>query len=186
MTRLAVMGIVVSAALTAAPVEAQRVEVGAGGGYAFGGGVEDPGPSLATLDACVAIWPLENWGVAVRRVSGPGEDLLDTPFVSADRTFLGQADLHYWTATARYRRPIGRSAGVQVGLGFQKSGQFSTVWMFNGQRRVAPDTFFGGAALELLATRRVWRRFALHGGVTVESNLETTNVHPVLLAVVGF
>jgi hypothetical protein len=171
MRTLAAVGVFVcAAASTVAPAEAQRLEFGAGGGYAFGGGVEDPGPSLATLDASVAVWPLTRWGVAVRRVVGPGEDLRDPPIVSRDRTYLGQGDLRYWTVTTRFRRPIGSSLGLQLGLGLQKSGRFSTVWILDGQRRTAPTAFFDGAAL----------------GVTVESNLETTNVHPVLLAVVGF
>ena len=53
---------------------------------------ENPGPSLGTIDVAAVVWPWARWGVAVRLVKGPGEDLHE-PVVSGDRTFLGQADL---------------------------------------------------------------------------------------------
>src|SRR5580765_6195060 len=69
------------------------VELEGGGGYVFGSGAEDPGPSLPTLDAAVVVWATERWGVAVRRVEGPGEDLYTTPAEIPDRTFLGVGHL---------------------------------------------------------------------------------------------
>ena len=181
------LGVVVLVAGSApSPTLAQHVELGAGAGYVFGSGAEDPGPSLPSVDGSVAVWPFTHWGVAYRRVSAPGDDLWDTPVQSGDRVYLGQARLRYWTATARYRRPIGPSSGVQFGLGVQKGGEFSTIWTLRGQHRVDPDSFFSGMALEAFVTRRVWRHLAIHAGATFDFNVETNSLQPVVLAVMGF
>lgn len=64
------------------------VELEGGGGHVFGVGAGAPGPSVPTLDAAVVIWPAERWGVALRRVEGPGEDLYPIPKESLDHTLF--------------------------------------------------------------------------------------------------
>lgn len=187
MRTLVVFGVVaLVVSLTPSPTLAQHVELGAGGGYVFGSGVENPGPSLPSLDGSVAVWPLSHWGVAYRRVSAPGEDLWDTPSQDGDRTYLGEGHLRYWAVTGRDRRLLGSSTGVQVGLGLQKGGQFSSVWILRGQRRVDPSIFFNGIAVEAFVTRRLRRHLTIHAGATFDFNIETNNLQPVVLAVVGF
>jgi hypothetical protein len=164
-----------------------RIEFEGGGGYVFGGGTEDPGPSLPTLDAAFVVWPGERWGLAVRLVEGPGEDL-HAPIESLDRTFLGSGHLRYWTVTARYRRPLHRDLGVEVGFGKVFGGEFATVQVFHNppRRSATTDTFFGGLALEGLVTRRLARHFAVKAGLTYDFNVETANLQPVALGVIGF
>jgi hypothetical protein len=93
-----------------------RVEFGGGAGYVFGGGAEDPGPSLPAFDAIVFVWPFERWGVGFRWVEGPGEDLhapirrsshrsQSIPFstarcISANRVFLLIARIKARTSSA--------------------------------------------------------------------------------------
>jgi hypothetical protein len=163
------------------------VEFEGGGGYVFGGGTEDPGPSLPTLDATIVVWPASRWGLAVRLVEGPGEDL-HLPIESLDRTSLGSGHLRYWTVTARYRRPLQRDLGVEVGFGKVFGGEFATVQVFhNPPRRVSTaDTFFGGLSLEALVGRGLARHFAMKAGLTYDFNFETANLQPVVLGVVGF
>jgi hypothetical protein len=168
--------------------QAQRVEVEAGGGYVFAGGAENPGPSLATVDVGVVVWPWTKWGVAVRLVEGPGEDLHE-PVISADRTFLGQADLHYWTVTVRRRIALTNARGVELGFGQLFGGRFSTVQQFHDppRRVTGPHTFFPlGSALEAFITQAAGRHFAVKGGLTFDFNVETTNLQPVVLAVIRF
>src|SRR5437870_759657 len=93
------------------------VEIEGGAGYVFGSGTEDPGPSLPTLVLAVVGWPTEHWGVAMRRVQGPGEDLYATPVEIPDRTFLGLGHVRYWTVTARHRGSLCRDPGLALGCG---------------------------------------------------------------------
>jgi hypothetical protein len=163
------------------------VEFEGGGGYVFGGGTEDPGPSLPALDGTIVVWPVERWGLAVRLVEGPGEDL-HTPIESLDRTFLGSGHLRYWTVTARYRRPLRRDLGLEVGFGKVFDGEFATVQVFHNppRRSSAADTFFNGLALEGLVTRGFARHFAVKAGLTYDFNVETANLQPVVLGVIRF
>jgi hypothetical protein len=165
---------------------AQQVELELGAGYVFGGGVEDPGPSLATVDAAVAVWPSERWGVAVRLVEGPGEDLHE-PIASGDRTFFGLADLHYWTVTARRRIPLSSARRIDVGFGGLFGGRFSSVeQLHDPPLRGGARTTFSGFALESFLTQSVADHFAVRGGATLDFSLETTNFQPVILAVLKF
>src|SRR5436309_2253457 len=163
------------------------VELEGGGGYLFGGGAENPGPSLPSLDAAIVVWPSERWGVAVRQVEGPGEDL-HPPVESLDRTFLGVGYLRYWTITARHRRPISHDLGLEIGFGWLLDGEFATIEMFRNppRRSTAPDTFFYGFSLEAFVTHSFARHFAVKTGVTYDFNFETNNFQPVALAVVRF
>ncbi len=165
------------------------VEIELGGGYIFGGGAENPGPSVPTIDAAIALWPTARWGLAARLVRGLGEDLHDAPAPSGDRTFLGQCCLEYYTVTARHRRHIPHDLGIEIGFGVLFGGAFGAVVMFHDppHRSAAQDTFFDiGYALEMLVTRALARRIAVKAGVTFEGNFETTNLQPVVLAVVRF
>lgn len=163
------------------------IEFEGGGGYVFGGGTEDPGPSLPSLDATIVVWPAPRWGVAVRLVKGPGEDL-HAPIESLDRTFLGSGHLRYWTVTARHRRPLRHDVGVELGIGMVFGGEFATVQVFHNppRRSTAPDTFFSGLSLEGLVTRAFARHFAVKAGLTYEFNVETANLQPVALGVIRF
>lgn len=163
------------------------VELEGGGGYAFGGGGENPGPSLPTLDAAIAVWPTERWGLAVRLVEGPGEDL-HAPIESLDRTFLGLGHLHYWTVTVRHRRSLSPDLGLEIGFGMLFDGEFATIQMFHNppRRSSMPDTFFNGFSVEMLVTHPLARHFALKAGVTYDFNFDTANLQPVALAVMRF
>jgi hypothetical protein len=163
------------------------VEFEGGGGYVFGGGAEDPGPSLPTVDATIVVWPAERWGLAARLVEGPGEDL-HTPREGLDRTSLGVGHLHYWTVTARHRRPLSRSLGVELGFGKLFGGEFATIQMFHDppRRSSKADTFFNGLSLEALVTHALARHFALKAGLTYDFNVETDNLQTVALGVIGF
>lgn len=55
------------------------VEIEIGPGFAIGGGLEDPAPSLPTVCLGVAFWFAERWGIAVNDVRSYGEDLLEPP-----------------------------------------------------------------------------------------------------------
>jgi hypothetical protein len=164
------------------------VELEGGGGYVFGSGAEDPGPSLPTLDAAIVVWPTERWGVAVRRVEGPGDDLYATPVEIPDRTFLGVGHLHYWTVTARHRRSISRDLGLEIGAGMMFDEQFDTIEMFHDPpRRISGlngPTF--GLSLEALVTHPLARHFAVKAGVTYDFMFETNHFQPVALGVIGF
>jgi hypothetical protein len=167
---------------------AQRVEIELGGGYVVGGGVENPGPSLPTFDAGVVVWLWPRWGVALRVVEGPGEDLHE-PVVGFDRTFLGQADLHYWTVTVRHRIALTRHRGFELGFGQLFGGRFATVQEFHNprQRVRTPDTFFPlGGALEAFITQALGRHLAVKAGLTFDFNIETTNFQPVAMGVIRF
>lgn len=178
MTQRVLFTIAALAALLA-PAHAQRLELEAGVGYVLGGGAENPGPSLPTIDGAVVVWPWAAWGMAVRLVKGPGEDLHE-PIVSGDRTFLGQGHLQYWTVTVRRRIAVGDGRAVELGFGQLFGGRFATVQEFHQPpRRVASrDTFFSGFALEGLFMHTLARRLAVKGGVTFDFNVETTNLQP--------
>lgn len=163
------------------------IEVEGGGGYVFGGGGENPGPSLPTLDLALVVWPAERWGLAVRLVEGPGEDL-HAPVESLDRTFLGFGHLHYWTVTARHRRVAQRDLGFEAGFGMLFGGEFATVQVFHNppRRSSAADIFFNGFSLEALVTRALARHFGVKAGVTYDFNFDTANLQPVVLGAIRF
>jgi hypothetical protein len=163
------------------------VEIEAGVGYVFGGGVEDPGPSLPSFDAGIVIWPWEQWGVAVRLVEAPGEDL-HAPIDSLDRTFLGVGNLHYWTVNARHRRPLPHRVGLEIGFGMLFGGEFAAIQEFHNppRRSATPHTFFNGFSVEGLVTRALARYFTVKAGATYDFNVETNNFQPVVLGVLRF
>lgn len=167
------------------------VELAAGPGFVFGGGSEDPGPSLPSYDIGVVLWPFARWGVAGRLVRAPGEDLYPNPLPSYDRTFLGREKLSYYTFGARYRRfPVPRHE-MNLGFGLMVGGEFRTIVSFQQPggppiRRSHRDTFFNGFYVEGLWGWRLYRHLGVKGGVTFDFNFETNNLQPVVLAVVSF
>src|SRR5262245_3129206 len=102
---------------SASIASAQHAELEAGIGYVFGGGAEDPGPSLRSHSGAMFVRVTERWGVAVRIVDAPGEDLYDRPIVSRDRDWLGKGRLRYCTVTARRRIPLSSRSTVELGFG---------------------------------------------------------------------
>lgn len=176
--------------LTAAgPADAQIVEAAVGGGFVFASGTEDPGPSVPTLNASAVLWPLKRWGVAVRWVHGLGEELFESPQPSGDRTYLGLGSLRYFTLTARHRRPLTPRLGLETGFGVMFGGHFAAVWELHSdppRRFDAPDTFFGGFALEGMLSRRVFPHLTIKAGATYDFNFETNNFQPLVLAAVTF
>ena len=163
------------------------VEVGGGGGYVFGGGAEDPGPSLPAFDALVSVWPFERWGVGFRWVEGPGEDL-HAPVETFDRVFLGTGHLRYWTVTARYRRPLPGQLEFELGFGMLYGGRFASIQELRNppQRISGIDTSFSGGSVEGLVSRALTRHIGVKVGLTFDSNFETTNLQPVALGVIRF
>jgi hypothetical protein len=167
--------------------QGQILEVEIGGGYVVGSGSEDPGPSLPVFDAGVAFWPSARWGVAVRLVDGPGEDLHE-PVTLYDRTFLGTGHLRYWSVTARHRREVTPGWGVEIGFGLMTHGHFDDIWVFNDaplDRRMS-RTGFPGFSLEGFATRALSRHFGIKAGVTFDFVVETNSLQPVVLGTFRF
>ncbi len=163
------------------------VEFEGGGGYVFGSGTESPGPSLPTLDGAVVVWATPRWGVALRRVAGPGEDLYATPLEGSDRTFLGTGHLYYWTVTARHRRSLSRDFGLEVGFGVMLDEKSDSIVMFrNPPRRDSVPEVASGFSLEALVTHPLGRHFAVKAGTTYDFVVEVNHFQPVALAVVGF
>lgn len=164
------------------------VELEGGGGYVFGSGTEGSGPSLPTLDAAVVVWASEHWGVALRRVAGPGEDLVANPVQRGDRTFLGHGHVHYWTVTARHRRSVSRHLGLEVGGGMMLDDKYDIIEMFGDPpRRLSGQIQSSyGFSLEALVTHSLARHFAVKAGVTYDFVVETNHLQPVALAVVRF
>ncbi len=121
--------VVVALAMVGRPelAGAQRLDVGAGVGYVMGGGAENPGPSLPTVDVVGVVWPSSRWGLALRWVEGPGEDLYDQPVASGDRTFLGYGRLRYQTVTLRHRRRLTDALSLELGAGLSVAGRFATI-----------------------------------------------------------
>jgi hypothetical protein len=166
------------------------LELQLGGGYVVGGGAEDPGPSLPTHDVGIAVWLTEHWGVAARRVVGPGEDIRDSPIVGRDRIFAGKGNLKYSTVTARYRRFFLGEIELNIGFGLAMQGTFEGVQFLlrpgEPPRRITPETRFGGFALEVLLGHKFSRHFGAKGGFTEDFSFETSNFHPVGLGVISF
>ncbi len=189
MKRLLVLTAICSLGLaeTADAQDRPVVELGGGVGYVFGGGAEDPGPSLPAYNAVVSVWPFERWGVGMRWVEGPGEDL-HSPIESGDRTFLGKGHLRYWTLTARRRWPLPRQLGFEMGFGMLFGGEFdSIVELHNPPRRLSgADVSFNGFSVDGLVTRQVAPHVGVKVGLTFDFNFETTNVQPVALGVIQF
>jgi hypothetical protein len=132
------------------------------------------------------VWP-SGWGIGVRVVDGPGEELHE-PVVFMERTFLGTGHLRYWTFTARHRRAVTPTWGLEMGFGLMTNGHFADVWTFNDaplDRRMSRTTF-GGFSLEGFATRALSRHFGIKGGLTYDFNVETNNLQPLLLGTVRF
>jgi hypothetical protein len=75
---------------SATRVRAQIVEIELGGGYVVGGGIENPGPTLPAFDVIGVVWPTDHWGLALRIVAAPGEDL-HTPSSAAIARFSDRA-----------------------------------------------------------------------------------------------
>jgi hypothetical protein len=168
--------------------QGQILEVEIGGGYVFGSGSEDPGPSLPVFDAGVAFWPSARWGVALRHVDGPGVDLHE-PLVFLDRTFLGTGHLRYWTVTARYRRAVTPTWAVETGFGVMAAGHFAEIFAFNDaplDRIRVPGGPFLGVSLEGFATRALSRHFGIKAGVTFDFVVETNSLQPVVLGTFRF
>jgi hypothetical protein len=163
------------------------VEIGGGAGYVFGGGAEDPGPSLPAFDAIVYLWPFERWGVGVRWVEGPGEDR-HPAIESLDRAFLGTGHLRYWTVTARHRRPLPRQLGFELGFGMLFGGEFASIQeLRNPPRRISGSAAsFNGFSIDGLVSRELARHVGVKVGLTFDFNFETTDFQPVALGVIRF
>ena len=169
------------------PVLAQdrdTLELQFAGGYVWGGGVENPGPSLMTYNVGVAVWLSDHWGVAARHVGGPGTDPWSEPAVYYDRTVIGLGNLRYTTVTARRRWLTSDGLHVDIGFGLLFNGSYEFIER-PGNRSQA-GVFFGGASLEVFIGRRLSRHFRVKGGFTEDFNIETANTQLLGLAVVGF
>lgn len=187
MNRWLVMAVVLVVVGRPDVASAQRLDVGVGAGYVFGGGVENPGPSLPTVNLVGVVWPWSRWGLAVRWVEGPGEDLYDRPVAGGDRTYLGFGHLRYATVTLRHRRRLTDSLGLELGAGLTLAGRFASIQELPPIGRLDdPDNFFGGLASEAFVTRRLRGPLWVEAGVTFDFNVETNNLQPVVLVAYRF
>jgi hypothetical protein len=182
---LLLVSLVATVLVPAEPARAQRVEFEIGGGFVFGGGAEDPAPSLPVFDIGAAAWISRTWGVAIRLVEGPGRDLHE-PRAGGDRSFLGTGELHYWAVTARRRYPIGDATSVELGYGLMLDGRFSGVVRFAAEPATTyVQSVFSGFAFEALVRRHLSRHVSLKAGATFDANFETTSLQILGLAVLG-
>jgi hypothetical protein len=177
--------------LTSGIARAQKnhtVELETGGGYVFGNGPEDPGPSLPTFTDSFVLWPTVHWGVAIRLVEGPGEDLYASPVQIADRTFLGEGNLHYLTLTARHRNSLALRTGLEVGFGMMFGETFGSIEILReSPRRVSvPNGPAYGLSLEALVSHSLFSHLIVKAGATYDFEFETNHFQPVILGVVGF
>ena len=166
------------------PVVAQdrnRLELQAGGGFVWGGGAEDPGPSLATYDVGFVLWD-DKWGVAARYVRGPGQDRAE--WANSD-SYIGSGNLRYTTVTARRRWFLAGSTELNVGFGLMLGGSFEDLDM-RRSRVVATESVFSGFSFEALVGHRFSRHFGVKWGLTQDCNPETVNTQLVGLGVIGF
>lgn len=175
------------------PVGAQhhdRFEFQVGGGYGWGGGGENPAPSLPAYDVGLAVWLSDHWGIAGRRTWAPGQDLYDPPRPGGDRIFAGKEKLQYWTVTARRRWFLARSTDLNIGFGLMLGGSFEYVEYLTvpGEppRRIHPEAEFGGFSLELLVGHKLSRYIGVKGGFTGDFNFETANTQLVGMLVFSF
>lgn len=172
-----------------APVLAQdrdTLELQFGGGYVWGGGSENPGPSLITYNVGVAVWLSDHWGIAARHVGGPGTDPWSEPAVHYNRTVIGLGNLRYTTVTARRRWLASDGMHLDIGIGFLFNGSYEDIERPKPRGRSQAGAFFGGASLEVFVGRRLSRHFRVKGGFTEDFNIETANTQLLGLAVVGF
>lgn len=190
-TTIVVLGVLLMAGLvsaqgTSTAGRASVLDIEAGGGYLFGGGAENPGPSLPTYDLGVVVWPVTHWGFAVRFVRGPGHDFYE-PIVQSDRTFYGPERLSYNTFTVRYRGLIRPKTFIEAGVGVMANGQFSVQqFLYHTQTYIHTRTSFNGYAIEALVSHRFTRHLGMKAGVTIDFNVETNNFQPLVLGTVGF
>jgi hypothetical protein len=157
-----------------------------GGGYIFGGGAENPGPSVASYDLGGVFWLTSRWGGAVRVVHGPGQDFHE-PISSGDRTFFGPENVRYTIVTVRYRWPVRPRTFLEIGGGLMVRGRFTDQEQLHATGQVlhaASD--FGGLSIEALVSRHFTRALGVKAGITYDFNPETTNLQPVVLGTIGF
>lgn len=168
-----------------------RVEIQAGAGHVGGGGV-----SLPTYELGAAFWLTGRWGVAVRLVGAPGDDLRDPAGRYDDVRMVdaGAGNLRYVTVTARYRRFLNRGLEVNLGVGVGTSRSVERIEFLlePGQSHVQRRRTVSqpmGLTLELLLGRKLSRHFGVKGGVThaFGAHLDSAGyTHAVGLGVIGF
>lgn len=165
------------------------VDVEFGPGFAVGGGLENPAPSLPTVSIGAGFWLAERWGVAVTRVRSYGEDLREPPVEITDRVFAGAEDLRYTRATGRYRREVGAAGDIVLGLGLVFGASFTDIDFLKtpaGLQRLRPKTTWRGFAVEAYFQRTILAHFAVRIGGTLDTGTETTVFQPVVLGAITF
>jgi hypothetical protein len=140
-------------------------------------------PAIPTVEIGMAGWPSRHWGVGVRLVRGPGEDV-ENPVFGGDRTFLGAGHLWMWTVTNRYR--IG-SFELGAGAGFHR---YDTIVLSHFIDPDRPDAaprrsvyvgWDAGLTLEVYK-RTLWPHVAIKVGLMYDAWFEAIDyVRPVLL-----
>jgi hypothetical protein len=181
-------GSLISAA--AAQAYDHRFELQGGGGYVFGAGSEDPGPSLPVFDLGVVFWFDQRWGIAGRHVRGWGEDIREEPDVSGDRLLISKEDLSYYTLTLRHRRGLREDLELNLGVGLLVGGRFEST--FERTRPGGPPertgiaTKFNGFALEALIGYHLTPHVSIKAGLTEDFNFDTANTHPLVMLVLSF
>jgi hypothetical protein len=180
------------------PAEAQeaiqRLDVEVGLGYAIGGGLEEPGPTLPRVNVGVVVWFAGRFGVALGYVRGFGEDTTDSqePLEDlGDRRLLAQKDLRYFRASFRYKHEISRALvdSVEFGGGMIIDGSFTRVSAQLASDGTKIRTFeqeWGALAAEFFAAKRLGRHFGLKAGATFDFNFDTHFLTPVFMGVASF
>jgi hypothetical protein len=165
-------------------------ELEGGAGYAFAGGRGSPGPRLPTFDVASVVWLGDRWGIAIRFVEGPGEDLRQEPITDLHgTTFLGLGSLHYSTATARYRTSLSSFVGLELGVGLMFEQQIASIRMAGDPQRRVTEPENGprsGFSTEALVTLPIAHHFAIKAGGTYEFDFEGNHLQPVALAAIRF
>jgi hypothetical protein len=165
------------------------IDVELGLGFAAGGGLENPAPSLPTLSLGAGFWLTERWGLAVAHVRSYGEDLSDPPVDSTDRVFAGAEELRYTRAVGRYRRDVGAAGDIVLGFGLVLGASFVDIVFLKtpiGLQRLRPTTKWGGFTVEGYFQRAILGHLGVRAGGTLDTGTETTVFQPVVLGIVTF
>jgi hypothetical protein len=162
------------------------LDVEAGYGFAAGSGAENPAPSLGTITFGATVWLGERWGTGIMLVRSFGEDRFHESVEAGQPIVHLATDLRYTRIVARYRRPLAGQRLV-IGFGFVRHGSFAHgIRDANTGRPPGPGTSWSGSTGEATWQHRLHRRLSLRAGVTFDTNVETTVVQPLALAVVTF
>lgn len=149
-------------------------EIALGMGYLHGVGADVSRVATPAFNGGVAFWPHPSFGVAATVVYGPGGDRFD---VTEPLASEGEGSVRLLAVTLRYRRPLGHSMHLNLGVG-AGYGSHETA---GGRPALA------GYSLELLVGRRLSATFGVKGGLCIDAiGADGMIIRPSINATVSF